>query len=102
MFSDSFAFVDRRTTRLSREEISDLLRFRHWIPGTRGIGGNQRDLILVLIRVGVFKKSRTHFSQLEPRMHLQRADQQLDGTWILSFDNGKKKWTHTWSPPVRT
>jgi len=56
---------------------------------------------LVLIRVGVFKKSRTHFSQLEPKMHLQRADQQLDGTWILSFDNGKKKWTHTWSPPVR-
>jgi hypothetical protein len=101
MFSDSFAFFDRRTTRLSREEISDLLRFRHWIPGTRGIGGNQRDLILVLIRVGVFKKSRTHFSKLEPKMHLQRADQQLDGTWILSFDNGKKKWTHTWSPPVR-
>jgi hypothetical protein len=93
MFSDSFAFVDRRTTRLSREEISDLLRFRHWIPGTRGIGGNQRDLILVLIRVGVFKKSRTHFSQLEPRMHLQRADQQPDGTWILSFDNGERKWT---------
>jgi hypothetical protein len=93
MFSDSFPFVDRRTTRLSREEISDLLRFRHWIPGTRGIGGNQRDLILVLIRVGVFKKSRTHFSQLEPRMHLQRADQQPDGTWILSFDNGERKWT---------
>ena len=93
MFSDSFAFFDRRTTRLSREEISDLLRFRHWIPGTRGIGGNQRDLILVLIRVGVFKKSRTHFSQLEPRMHLQRADQQPDGTWILSFDNGERKWT---------
>jgi hypothetical protein len=34
-------------------------------------------------------------------MHLQRADQQLDGTWILSFDNGKKKWTHTWNQPVR-
>jgi hypothetical protein len=93
MFSDSFPFVDRRTTRLSREEISDLLRFRHWIPGTRGIGGNQRDLILVLIRVGVFKKSRSHFSQLEPKMHLQRADQQPDGTWILSFDNGERKWT---------
>jgi hypothetical protein len=93
MFSDSFPFVDRRTTRLSREEISDLLRFRHWIPGTRGIGDNQRDLILVLIRVGVFKKSRTHFSQLEPKMHLQCADQQPDGTWILSFDNGERKWT---------
>jgi hypothetical protein len=93
MFSDSFPFVDRRTTRLSREEISDLLRFRHWIPGTRGIGGNQRDLILVLIRVGVFKRSRSHFSGLEPKMHLQRADQQLDGTWILSFDNGERKWT---------
>ena len=101
MLNDPCPFVDRRTTRLSREEISDLLRFRHWIPATRGIGGNQRDLILVLIRVGVFKKSRTHFSRLEPKMHLQRADQQLDGTWILSFDNGKKKWTHTWSPPVR-
>jgi len=101
MLSDPCPFVDRRTTRLSREEISDLLRFRHWIPGTRGIGGNQRDLILVLIRVGVFKKSRTHFSKLEPKMHLQRADQQLDGTWILSFDNGKRKWAHTWSPPVR-
>jgi hypothetical protein len=101
MLNDPCPFVDRRTTRLSREEISDLLRFRHWIPGTRGIGGNQRDLILVLIRVGVFKKSRTHFSKLEPKMHLQRADQQLDGTWILSFDNGKKKWTHTWHPPER-
>ena len=93
MLNDPCPFVDRRTTRLSREEISDLLRFRHWIPGTRGIGGNQRDLILVLIHVGVFKKLRTHFSQLEPRMHLQRADQQPDGTWILSFDNGERKWT---------
>jgi hypothetical protein len=101
MFSDLYPIVDRRTTRLSRDEISDLLRFRHWIPATRGIGGNQRDLILVLIRIGVFKKSRSHFSGLETRMHLQRADQQLDGTWVLSFENGNKKRTHTWSPPVR-
>ena len=101
MLNDPYPFVDRPTTRLSRAEMSDLLRFRHWIPATRGIGATQRDLILVLVRVGVFKKSRSHFSMLEPKMHLQRADQQLDGTWILSFDNGKRKWTHTWSPPVR-
>lgn len=101
MLSDPCPFIDRRTTRLSRDEISNLLQFRHWIPGTRGIGSGQRELILVLIRVGVFKKSRNHFSNLEPRMHLQRADQQLDGTWILAFDNGKRKWTHTWNPPVR-
>ena len=93
-------FVDRRLIRLSREDISEMLQACHWIPAAKGIDV-QRDVLFKLIQVGALKKSRTHFSGHEPRKNLQRADQQLDGTWILSFDNGKRKWTHTWSPPVR-
>ena len=52
-----------------------------------------KDLIIEKLD-GLFVKS-------VPAIEPKRADQQLDGTWILSFDNGKKKWTHTWSPPVR-
>lgn len=63
--------------------------------------GVQRELIVKLNQVGVLKRSRIHFSGYEPRKNLQRVDQQLDGTWILSFDNGKRKWTHTLNPPVR-
>lgn len=101
MLSDSFPFANRRITQLSREEILEILQACHWIAAMKG-SGVQRELIVNLSQVGVLKKSRTHFSGYEPRKNLQRADQQLDGTWILSFDNGKRKWTHTWSPPVRT
>jgi len=100
MFSDLYPFIDRRTTHFSREEISEILQACHWIPAAKGTG-IQREVIFKLIQVGALKKSRTHFSGHEPRKNLQRADQQLDGTWILSFDNGKRKWTHTWIPPVR-
>lgn len=100
MLSDPCPFVDRQLICLSREEISEILQACHWIPAAKGIG-IQREVIFKLSQVGALKKSRTHFSGHEPRKNLQRADQQLDGTWTLSFDNGKRKWTHTWSPPVR-
>jgi hypothetical protein len=99
--TDPKMFINRRLVRLSREEILEILQACHWIAAMKG-SGVQRELIVNLSQVGAFKKSRTHFSKLEPKMHLQRADQQLDGTWILSFDNGKRKWTHTLSPPIRT
>lgn len=99
--TDPKMFINRRLVRLSREEILEILQACHWIAAIKG-SGVQRELIVKLSQVGVLKKSRTHFSGYEPRKNLQRADQQLDGTWILSFDNGKRKWTHTWSPPVRT
>ena len=99
--TDPKMFINRRLVRLSREEILEILQACHWIAAMKG-SGVQRELIVKLSQVGVLKKSRTHFSGYEPRKNLQRADQQLDGTWILSFDNGKRKWTHTWSPPVRT
>lgn len=98
--TDPKMFINRRLVRLSREEILEILQACHWIAAMKG-SGVQRELIVKLSQVGVLKKSRTHFSGYEPRKNLQRADQQLDGTWILSFDNGKRKWTHTWSPPVR-
>lgn len=98
--TDPKTFINRRLVRLSREEILEILQACHWIAAMKG-SGVQRELIVKLSQVGVLKKSRTHFSGYEPRKNLQRADQQLDGTWILSFDNGKRKWTHTWSPPVR-
>ena len=99
--TDPKMFINRRLVRLSREEILEILQACHWIAAMKG-SGVQRELIVNLSQVGVLKKSRTHFSGYEPRKNLQRADQQLDGTWLLSFDNGKRKWTHTWSPPVRT
>lgn len=99
--TDPKMFINRRIVRLSREEILEILQACHWIAAMKG-SGVQRELIVKLSQVGVLKKSRTHFSGYEPRKNLQRADQQLDDTWILSFDNGKRKWTHTWSPPVRT
>lgn len=99
--TDPKTFINRRLVRLSREEILEILQACHWIAAMKG-SGVQRELIVKLSQVGVLKKSRTHFSGYEPRKNLQRADQQLDDTWILSFDNGKRKWTHTWSPPVRT
>lgn len=99
--TDPKMFINRRLVRLSREEILEILQACHWIAAMKG-SGVQRELIVKLSQVGVLKKSRTHFSGYEPRKNLQRADQQLDDTWILSFDNGKRKWTHTWSPPVRT
>lgn len=99
--ADPKMFINRRLVRLSREEILEILQACHWIAAMKG-SGVQRELIVKLSQVGVLKKSRTHFSGYEPRKNLQRADQQLDDTWILSFDNGKRKWTHTWSPPVRT
>ena len=98
--TDPKMFINRRIVRLSREEILEILQACHWIAAMKG-SGVQRELIVKLSQVGVLKKSRTHFSGYEPRKNLQRADQQLDDTWILSFDNGKRKWTHTWSPPVR-
>ena len=99
--TDPKMFINRRLVRLSREEILEILQACHWIAAMKG-SGVQRELIVKLSQVGVLKKSRTHFSGYEPRKNLQRADQQLDDTWILTFDNGKRKWTHTWSPPVRT
>lgn len=99
--TDPKMFINRRLVRLSREEILEILQACHWIAAMKG-SGVQRELIVKLSQVGVLKKSRTHFSGYEPRKNLQRADQQLDDTWILSFDNGKRKWTHTWSPTVRT
>ena len=99
--TDPKTFINRRLVRLSREEILEILQACHWIAAMKG-SGVQRELIVKLSQVGVLKKSRTHFSGYEPRKNLQRADQQLDDTWILTFDNGKRKWTHTWSPPVRT
>ncbi len=94
-------FDERRLTRLSREEIFGLLQSCHWIPASKGIGGIDRELVFNLERIGALKKSRDHFSGHEPRKHLQRVDQQSDGTWVLSFDNENRKWSHTWSPPVR-
>jgi hypothetical protein len=94
-------FNDRRLTRLSREEIFGLLQSCHWIPAAKGIGGIERELVFNLERIGALRKSRDHFSGREPRKHLQRVDQQPDGTWLLSFDNGKRKWSHTLGPPVR-
>lgn len=100
--NDPGRFNDRRLKRLSREEIFELLQSCHWIPAAKGIGGNDRELVFDLERIGALKKSRNHFSGREPRRHLQRVDQQPDGTWVLFFDNGKRKWSHAWSPPVRT
>ena len=94
-------FANLQLVRLSREEIISILQACHWMAAAKGIGA-QRDLMVTLSKVGALKKSRTHFSGHEPRKNLQRADQQPDGTWLLSFDNGKRNWTHTWTPPVRT
>ena len=98
--NESGQFVDRRLTRLSREEIFELLQSCHWIPAAKGIGGNDRELVLDLVRIGALKKSRNHFSGREPRKHLQRADQQPDGTWALSFKNGQRTWMRTVNLPT--
>lgn len=93
--------IDHRVIRISREEIYESLQFCHWIAANRGIGIDQRGMMSELIHTGALKKTRQHFSGYEPRKHLQHVERQKDGTWILSFNNGKRNWTLTSALSVR-
>lgn len=86
---------------MSREEISNLLQYCHWIPAQRGIGGKERNLVSELRSAGAFKRSKNHFSGLEPKMHLQTANRQPDGSWLFVFNNGRRKWSLTSVQDVR-
>ena len=86
---------------MSREEIISLLQYCHWISARRGIGSAERHLVSELSRAGAFKRSRNHFSGLELKMHLQTAQRQSDGSWLLLFNNGQRTWKHSCSPCVR-
>lgn len=86
---------------MSRDELVNLLKYCHWIPAQRGIGGAERDLVSELNHAGAFKRSQNHFSGLEPKLHLQSAHRQPDGSWLFLFDNGKRKWSLTSGPSVR-